>query len=212
MLPRGREIERGAAEECRGRAPRFVWGECFPARPRSPGSGGCELGGAGFAARGLEGDGGEAVGAVFGRGGCVGGLLALGAVVSLDDEEYHEGYDEEVDYVVEELPVGDDGDSFGLGVGERDGHALRGVERVEEAREVHPAEYQADGRHDDALDERRDDLPEGRADDDRDREVYDVAARDELSELFEHVCFSVRLQGVWCWKCGLVSMTQTCAS
>src|SRR5947209_9080933 len=71
-----------------------------------------------LAARRLERDGREAVGAVLrGRRG-VGRLLALEAVVRLDDEEDHEGDDEEVDYVVDELAVGDDGDALRLRVRE----------------------------------------------------------------------------------------------
>ena len=67
-----------------------------------------------------------------------------------------------------------------------DGNALRRVEHVEQAREVDAAEEQADGRHDDALDERRDDLPNAAPMIDADGEIDDVAARDEVAEFFQH--------------------------
>ena len=106
--------------------------------------------------------------------------------IDIADDEDDEGDDEEVNHVVEELPVGDDGDAPRLRVGERDGDALRRVERVEEAREIDPAEDESDGRHDDALDERGDDLAEGRRDDHGDGQIHHVAAVDELPELFKH--------------------------
>src|SRR5215207_178027 len=156
--------------------------------PFSPGvgSGRLQLARALRAARGLDGDGRDAEGAVLGRRFfLIGGLAAPEAVDALDDEEDDEGDDEEADDVVDELAVGDDGDGLLLRLGERDGHALRLVEDVEHAREVDAPREEPDERHQYPLDERGDDLGEGGADDDADREVDDVAARDEFAELLD---------------------------
>ncbi len=50
----------------------------------------------------------------------------------------------------------------------------------EEVGEIHPAQRQPDGRHDDVVDQRGDDAGEGRADDHADRQIQRVAAHGEL--------------------------------
>ena len=56
----------------------------------------------------------------------------------------------------------------------------------EEVGEIHPAQRQADRRHDDVLDQRIDDAGEGRADDHTDRQVHHIAAHGEFLEFLEH--------------------------
>ena len=60
------------------------------------------------------------------------------------------------------------------------GNALGVVQDEEEAREIDPAEDQAERRHDHAFDQRRHDPAEGRADDHADGEIDHVAPRDEF--------------------------------
>ena len=48
------------------------------------------------------------------------------------------------------------------------------------------SQQQSDRRHDNAFNERRDDLAKGGADDYRDRQVENITARDEVAKFFDH--------------------------
>src|SRR5690606_11463586 len=93
-----------------------------------------------------------------------------------DDHEDGEGDDDEVDDRVDELAVADDDGGAAVG---------RALQRQGEAREVHVAEQDADGRHQHSGDEGPDDLPEGGPDDYADRHVDDVPSHREVLEFLE---------------------------
>ena len=111
--------------------------------------------------------------AIFGDGlGRRGGSgLLLQAVDSLDQEEYDQGYDNEVNNIIDEIAVGN------FGAPQCEG----------QAGEIDPADDQADQGHDDVTDQRGNDLAEGSADDDRDRQVHDIASHDKFFEFFNHI-------------------------
>src|SRR5690606_26092674 len=87
-----------------------------------------------------------------------------------DQQEHDEPLDEQTDLEegLSALPVGD---------------------AEADAAEVGRTDEQTDERHDEAVDQATDHTGEGRADDDRDREVENVAARDEFLETAEHANF-----------------------
>src|SRR5260221_8012517 len=121
-------------------------------------------------------------------------------VDNLNQKEDYQRDDQKVDNVVDERAVGYHGHGLGLCVGERNRHALRFVEHVEQTRKVDLAEQQSDGRHDDAVHKRGHDLAKGDADDYGYRQVNDVCAGNELFEFFEHWILLKwhRLQSVIC--------------
>src|SRR4029077_5842987 len=59
------------------------------------------------------------------------------------------------------------------------------------------AEQLPDRRHDHVLHQRRDNLSEGRTDDDADRQIHDIATHGEFLEFFQHgrspLCFSIKV-------------------
>jgi len=64
------------------------------------------------------------------------------------------------------------------------------VQADEEIRKIELSEPQPDHRHQNVIDQRRDDLAKGGADDNADRQVKHVPPQDEFLELTEHVVTS----------------------
>jgi hypothetical protein len=60
------------------------------------------------------------------------------------------------------------------------------IEHQEETGKIDFAQQESDGRHDEAFNQRGDDLSEGCADDDRHGEIDDVSASQEFFEFFQH--------------------------
>ena len=142
------------------------------------------------AARGLDGDGGQAMWALFGcRLGRRRFLFPLHPIDGADEQEYHKGDDEEADDGIDEHAVVDGHRACRLRVGQQCVGPSRGacLEQDEEVGEIHIAQQQADGRHDDIVNQRLDDSTEGSADDDAHGHVNHVATHDEFFELFPHV-------------------------
>ena len=115
---------------------------------------------------------GEALGAGFVSDG-FGAFDAGEQLLHREDEEEvdDEGDDEEVDDGVEEVAV-------------FDGCVVDGDDEIGEVGLTYDS---GDKRSDDVFDERFGDRSEGRADDDGDSEVDDVAAEDEVAKTFDHV-------------------------
>src|SRR5205814_7105771 len=90
------------------------------------------------------------------------------------------------DDVVDERAIGNDRNSFRFRVGERDGIAFRVIEHIEQTGKINLAEQEPDGRHDDAVNQRGDDLAKRGADDYRYGQIDDIAARDKILEFFQH--------------------------
>ena len=99
-------------------------------------------------------------------------------------DEDGEGHDEEVDDVVQELAVGNNGDSHFLGFrngGDR--HTGQGEEKVGE---VDASQNVSQRRHDDVADQGGNDLSESGPDDNAHCHVYHIAAKSKILEFFEH--------------------------
>ena len=119
------------------------------------------------------------------------GFAALeNAVGGADEEEDDEGEDQEVDHHGDELAPAEYRDSGGFQIGIARRIALEAVgnppEQHEIIAEIEPAENCPDDRHDDVVGEAGDDRSKGGADHHRDREVEDVAARNERLEFAQH--------------------------
>jgi hypothetical protein len=144
------------------------------------------LGGAIRAAGSLDGDLGEAVRAFLGGGGggSGGGGRLVQAVDGLHHEENRQAHDDEVDDGVDEHAV-IDGGRPGL-LGRRQAGVGRAAQVDEQVAEVDLAQQQADGGHDDVLDQRVDHCPEGCADDDAHGQVDYAAAHDEFLKFLPH--------------------------
>ena len=112
------------------------------------------------------------------------GAQLLSAVHQPDEQEHDQRHDQEVDQRLDEQPVVQRRRAGLLGLGQTGvGHAR---EADEQAAEVHPAEQQAERRHDDVVDQRADDLAERRPQDHRHGQVEHVPAQHEGLELLEH--------------------------
>ena len=120
-----------------------------------------------------------------GRGGGLGRLLATHLVDALDQQEDHKGHDQELDQGVDEGAVLDRHLLDGFG------RRIFGHQDPLQLGEVHLAQQQADGRHDDLIDQAGDDLAERGADDDADRQVDNIAARGEFTKLGQQAHSSV---------------------
>src|SRR5205807_4306762 len=100
------------------------------------------------------------------------------------DQEDGEGDDHQVDDGVQEEAVIQRGRAGRPGRRERRIRPAR--EAHEQIGEVHPADHEADRRHQEVVHEGAHDTAERRADDDADGEVDDVSPHDEGLELAEH--------------------------
>src|SRR6267142_3683318 len=109
---------------------------------------------------------------------------ALEPVRLAHDEKDGEGHEDEVDDRVDEHAVVQRGRAVRLGRGQRRIGPPR--EADEEIAEVDAAECEAERRHQQVVHERGHDGAEGHAEDDRHREVDDVATHEERLELAEH--------------------------
>jgi hypothetical protein len=130
-------------------------------------------------------DGGQAIRTIFGYR-----FFALSRVHGLHDQENDEPDDQEIDDVVDEHAVGNYRNSFRFRVGERDGIAFRVIENIEQTGQINFAQQQTDERHDDAVNQRGDDLAKSYADDYRYGQINDISARDEILEFFQHLLSS----------------------
>jgi len=137
------------------------------------------------AARRLDGDRRDAVGAVLrrGRGGRGRGLLHR--VHRLHHQEHGKSHDEE----------GEDGVDEDADVDRRHARLLRGLQRGEGARlernepvgKIDAARQQRDDGHHNIFDERGHDGPKRSADDYGDGQINHIPARNEILEFFQHV-------------------------
>jgi hypothetical protein len=120
----------------------------------------------------------------------LGFLFPAERVHSLHEHEHRERDDQEAEDPVDEHAVVQ-GDRAGLlrcRQGQVRSRGTAVLEHDEQVGEIHVAEQQPEGRHDDVGDQGGHDAPECRADDDPYRHVHDVAAHGELFELLEHFC------------------------
>jgi len=117
----------------------------------------------------------------------------LETVHLLDQHEDREGHDGEIQDGVDEHPVFEGDRLGGLGfLPEGDGQIGK----------IDIAHDQADGRHDDVLDQGADNLAEGAADDDADRHVNNVAAHGKLFEFLEYLHVFSSVVGLCCLCAG----------
>src|SRR3954470_17918153 len=128
----------------------------FKAPPRQGGRlSGPQVGCAVGTAAGTHRYGGAAVGAVLCGRGC-GGLLRFEPVGHTNDQEHREGYDDERDYVVDEVSIVDCHGPGGLRIcnrGIRRRCLEAGLEQHEQVGKIDIAHGEPDGGHDDVIDQ-----------------------------------------------------------
>src|SRR5262249_23642237 len=110
------------------------------------------------------------------------GLGGPPAVYLPDKEKDGEGDDKELNHRIKKYAVVQRGGAGLLSFSQRGGMGAREIQK--EVAEVNLAHHQADKGHDDVVDERVDDFAEGRANDDPNCQVEDIALHGKFFEVF----------------------------
>jgi hypothetical protein len=111
-------------------------------------------------------------------------VLLFQLISPFNKQKDGKGNDGEIDDRIKEETIVD---------ADRFGSSLSVMQHDTQITEINFAEQQADGRHENVGDERRDNFSERAADDNTDSQVDDVAAHGEFFELFKHKVFPDRL-------------------
>ena len=150
---------------------------------RSTSSGNLQLGSALWTARGLDGYAGKAKRAVLIDRFCR--LRRMQTINRTNQEEYHKGYEDKIDQGVNEKTIIQCWSASCLSIGKAGvGASIQGDEQIAK---INITQYQPDRGHDDVIDQRCNDLPKSRADDNAHGQVDDITPHGELTEFLEQI-------------------------
>jgi hypothetical protein len=116
-------------------------------------------------------------------------LLFRKAIDLADEKKYGKGHNDEIDDGVKKDTIVEIGCSHLLCFGEA--RVVLSGEVDIEARKINFSQQKPNGRHDDIVYQRSDDLAEGRANNDPNGHVEHISSHCELFELFHHLFLSL---------------------